>query len=274
MLKIETLIIASKTDQASLNIAQTLIRHNGFLPLGPQTSEFDFYKDKDSMLVVGDKECIYVQPETIPVEPKRVIFVSKHKSAQDQPALTAHATGNLTTQAKYGGRPEEVSCVDPPVIKRALVSLRQGLSEAGLEMEVTMEATHHGPTSFGVPVCFIEIGSTPKQWTDPILGGIVAKATVDAIQPMGTTINTVGFGGTHYSAKHTKLNLDSQYAIGHLVPKHAFEEGMTTSVLKATFEKTFGDCRTALVDWKGLKGRHRQWLLDNLSESSIEIVKC
>src|SRR5213594_2745533 len=53
----------------------------------------------------------------------------------------------------------------------------------------------------------IEIGSTPKQWTDPVLGGIVAKATVDAIQPVGTTINTVGFGGTHYSAKHTKLNL-------------------------------------------------------------------
>ena len=156
------------------------------------------------MLVVGDKECIYVQPEAIPVEPKRVIFVSKHKSAQDQPALTAHATGNLTTQAKYGGRPEEVSWVDPPVIKRALVSLRQGLSEAGLEMEVTMEATHHGPTSFRVPVCFIEIGSTPKQWTDPVLGGIVAKATVDAIQPMGTTINTVGFGGTHYSAKDRK----------------------------------------------------------------------
>src|SRR3989449_7288979 len=120
VLKIETLIIASKTDQASLNIAQTLIRHDGFLPLGPQTSEFDFYKDKDSMLVIGDKECIYVQPETIPVEPKRVIFVSKHKSAQEQPALTVHATGNLTSQAKYGGRTEEGSWGGPSGIKPTL----------------------------------------------------------------------------------------------------------------------------------------------------------
>src|SRR2546427_12806942 len=119
------------------------------------------------MLVVGDKECIYVQPETLPVEPKRVIFVSKHKSAQDQPALTAHATGNLTTQAKYGGRPEEGSWGDPPVIKRALGLLRQGLSEAGVGMEGTMEATHHGPTRLGVPGCFIEIGNTPQQWKDP-----------------------------------------------------------------------------------------------------------
>src|SRR2546427_6347475 len=105
------------------------------------------------MLVVGDKECIYVQPETIPVEPKRVIFVSKHKSAQDQPALTVHATGNLTSQAKYGGRPEEGSWVDPSGIKRALVSFRQGLSEAGLGIQVTMEATHPRPASFRVPVC-------------------------------------------------------------------------------------------------------------------------
>src|SRR2546425_12154677 len=106
------------------------------------------------MLVIGDKECIYVQPETIPVEPKRVIFVSKHKSAQEQPALTVHATGNLTSQAKYGGRPEEGSWVDPSGIKRSLVSFRQGLSEAGVEIYVTMEATRHGPPSFGVPVCF------------------------------------------------------------------------------------------------------------------------
>src|SRR2546427_12601052 len=106
------------------------------------------------MLVVGDKECIYVQPETLPVEPKRVIFVSKHKSAQDQPALTAHATGNLTTQAKYGGRPEEVSWVDPPVIKRALGSLRQGLFEGGLGMEVRMEANPQGSTRFAVTGSF------------------------------------------------------------------------------------------------------------------------
>src|SRR2546428_10394112 len=112
-----------------------------------------------------------------------------------------------------------MSWVAPAISKRALGSLRHGLSEAGLEVEVTMEATHHGPTRFGVPVCFIEIGSTPKQWTDPVLGGIVAKATVDAIQPMGTTINTVGFGGTHYSAKHTKLSLSSHCSNGHLVPK-------------------------------------------------------
>jgi D-aminoacyl-tRNA deacylase len=273
-LKTETLIIASNKDLASLNIAQTIIRRHGFIPLPPQAPDFDFYKGKDSILLVGAKECIYVEPEDIPVESERVIFVSKHKSAQDLPALTVHATGNLTAQAKFGGKPEEVSWVDPRVLKRALVSMRQGLSEAGLRLEVTMEATHHGPTSFGSPVSFIEIGSTPKQWTDPVLGEIAAQATMDAIRLSGTEINTVGFGGTHYSARHTRLNLESQYAVGHLVPKHAFDDGMTASVLNATFQKTTGGCRTALVDWNGLKGSHRRWLLDKLSDWNIEVVRC
>ena len=274
MLKTDTLIVASKSDQASLNIAQTLIRLNGLLPLQYRTHDLVFYEGKDFILALGDKECIFVKPEEVPVEATRIIFVSKHKSAQDQPALTAHATGNLTTQAKYGGRPEEVSWADPKILKHALTLLRQNLSEAQLEMEVTMEATHHGPTSFGAPVCFIEIGSTPKQWTDPALGEIVAKATMDAIQPLGKAINTVGFGGTHYSAKHTKLNLESEYAVGHLVPKYAFDAGITASVMRAALEKTIGGCRTALIDWKGLKGRHRKWLLDILSEWNVEIVRC
>jgi len=274
VLKTDALIVASKSDQASNNIAQTLIRLNGFSPLESQTHDFDLYKVKDSILALGDRECIFVKREEIPVEAARIVFVSKHKSAQDQPALTVHATGNLTAQAKYGGRPEEVSWVDPRILKQALILLRQGLSEAQLKMEVTTEATHHGPTSFGAPVCFIEIGSTPKQWTDPVLGEIVAKATMDAIQPPGTAINAVGFGGTHYSAKHTKLNLESEYAVGHLVPKYAFDVGITASVVKSSFEKTTGGCRTALIDWKGLRGRHRQWLLDTLSEWNVEIIKC
>ncbi len=273
-LRTETLIIASKTDLASLNIAQTITRRHGFIPLQHQAADFNFYKGKDSILVVGTKDCIYVDPEDIPVKSERVIFVSKHRSAQDLPALTVHATGNLTAQAKFGGRPEEVSWVDPRVLKRALVSLRQGLSEAGLEIEVTMEATHHGPTNFEVPVCFIEIGSTPKQWTDPVLGEIAAQATIDATQFAGTSINTVGFGGTHYSARHTTMNLESQYAVGHMVPKYAFEDGMTAPVLRTTFQKTTGGCKTALIDWKGLKGRQRQWLLDNLALWNVEVVKC
>src|SRR3989442_8129897 len=100
------------------------------------------------MLVVVDKECIDVQPETIPVEPKRVIFVSKHKSAQDQPALTAHATGNLTTQAKYGGTPEEVAWGEPPPIKRTLGLLRPRLFQVGVVMMVTFGASLHRSTTF------------------------------------------------------------------------------------------------------------------------------
>ena len=35
-----------------------------------------------------------------------------------------------------------------------------------LDYEITIEATHHGPTSLKKPLLFIEIGSTEKQWAD------------------------------------------------------------------------------------------------------------
>ncbi|HZD13327.1 MAG TPA: D-aminoacyl-tRNA deacylase, partial [Candidatus Binatus sp.] len=83
-----------------------------------------------------------------------------------------------------------------------------------------------------------------------------------------------GFGGTHYSGKLTKMNLEGEYSVGHLVPKYAFEAGLSETVLKATFDKTVGGCKTALVDWKGLKGRHREWLIELLTNWDIEVVRC
>lgn len=272
-----TIIVASRSDQASLSIAQALVRHHGFSKTrddGP--SNLEVYEGERATLLLVDKECIYIELNDLPVSPTRIIFVSKHRSAQDHPALTVHTTGNLGSEAKYGGRPSEVSWVEPGTVKTALSELRMGVVEAGREMEVTMEATHHGPTSFKVPVCFIEIGSTSKEWTEPALGEIAAHAVAKAIEPSKRTFtNAVGFGGTHYSARHTRINLDpnSEFAIGHLLPKHAFENGVSSIVLKEVFEKTIGGCKTALVDWDGLKGAHRKWLLDQLGSWDVEVVR-
>src|SRR5207253_4771741 len=99
-------------------------------------------------------------------------------------------------------RSEEVSYVNPSIIRRALRALKAGVAKAGVQIEVTMEATHHGPTSLSMPVCFVEIGSGESEWTDPILGEIAANAVISAIEKIGETYPTaVGFGGTHYSAK-------------------------------------------------------------------------
>jgi D-aminoacyl-tRNA deacylase len=225
--------------------------------------------------LVLEKLGIFADPNDIPSDVATAIFVSKHVSSSGRAALTVHTTGNLTREAKFGGNPEEVSYVNPSIIRRALRALKAGVAKAGVQIEVTMEATHHGPTSLSMPVCFVEIGSEESEWTDPVLGEIAANAVISVIEKIGETYPTaVGFGGTHYSAKHTRICMEGDYAIGHLVSSHSFDGGVSERVIGDMFNKTTGSCNTAIVDWKGLHSIDRRRLIAELEESRREIVRC
>src|SRR5438132_7405777 len=210
------LIVSSRRDPASSNIAQALIAKNGFKLESGQGIES--YSKGDIRLLVLEKLGIYAEPSDIPSDVSTAIFVSKHVSSSGRPALTVHTTGNLTKEAKFGGNPGEVSFVDPSIIRRTLRALKAGVSQAGVQIDITMEATHHGPTSLSMPVCFVEIGSGEKEWADPVLGEIAATAVMAAAARVNETDpRAAGFGGTHYSAKHTRICMEGNYAIGHLV---------------------------------------------------------
>ncbi|HVH15252.1 MAG TPA: D-aminoacyl-tRNA deacylase [Candidatus Angelobacter sp.] len=267
------MIVASRADPASWNIAQALITKIGFEREPRQRTET--YSKGNVRLLVLEKLGIYADPSEIPADVGTTIFVSKHVSASGRAALTVHTTGNLTKEAKFGGNPEEVSHVNPSIIRHALSALKAGVAEAGLQLEVTMEATHHGPTSLSMPVCFVEIGSGEKEWTDPILGEIAARAVIFAIANAEETHPTaVGFGGTHYSAKHTRICMEGDYAVGHLVSSHSFDGGVSERVIADTFNKTTGSCNTAIVDWKGLHSNDRRKLTASLEAVGREIVRC
>jgi len=266
------IIVASKIDAASLNIPQTLISQHGFT----ETSQHQIptYSNGNVNLMVIEKECIYAEPGDIPISGSTIIFASKHVSAAGKPALTVHATGNLTSQAEFGGRPGEVSQVEPFRIVQALRTLKQESARNNEQIEVTMEATHHGPTSFPVPVCFVEIGSGANEWSDRRLGKIAAHAVVAAASDNSFEgVNAVGFGGTYYSAKHTRMSMEGKYQIGHLVSRNAFESGITETTLRETFGKTIGGCETALVDWKGLSGDDRRRLVQQLEALGKKVVR-
>ncbi len=267
------MIVSSRRDPASWNIAQALITKIGFKQEPGQRK--DTYSKGNLRLLVLDKLGIFADPNDIPSDVATAIFVSKHVSSSGRAALTVHTTGNLTKEAKFGGNPEEVSYVDPSIIRRTLKALMAGVSQAGVEIEVTMEATHHGPTNLSMPVCFVEIGSGEKEWADPVLGEIAADAVMSAIEKIGETYPTaVGFGGTHYSAKHTRICMEGDYAIGHLVSSHSFDGGVSERVITDTFSKTTGSCNTAIVDWKGLHSNDRRKLVASLEAAGREIVRC
>jgi D-aminoacyl-tRNA deacylase len=266
------MIIASRSDPASWNIAQALVTKFGFEREPGQ--KIETYSRGNVRLSVLEKLGIYVEPSEISSDVTTTIFVSKHVSSSGRAALTVHTTGNLTKEAKFGGNPEEVSDVDPSMIRRVLRSLKAGVSRAQVQIEVTMEATHHGPTNLSMPVCFVEIGSGDKEWADPVLGEIAANAVMSAIVSAEEAAPTaVGLGGTHYSAKHTRICMEGDYAIGHLVSGHSFDGGVSERVISDTFSKTTGSCNTAIVDWKGLHSNDRRKLIASLEAAGREIVR-
>jgi D-aminoacyl-tRNA deacylase len=266
------IIVSSRRDPASSNIAQALITKNGF---GRKSDEgIETYANGDIRLLVFERLGIYTEPSDIPSDVSAAIFVSKHVSSSGTPALTVHATGNLTNEAKFGGNREEVSYVEPSIIRSTLRALKSGVLREGIRIDVTMEATHHGPTNLSMPVCFVEIGSGEKEWTDPVLGEIAANAVMAAASNVEETRPTaVGFGGTHYSAKHTRICMEGDYAIGHLVSSHSFDSGVSERVIGDTFNKTTGSCNTAIVDWKGLHSNDRRRLIASLEAAGREIVR-
>ncbi len=267
------LIVSSRPDPASSSIAQALIAKNRFEQESGRGIES--YSKGDIRLVVLEKLGIYVEPSDIPSDVSTAIFVSKHVSSSGRPALTVHATGNLAKEAKFGGNPEELSHVDPLIIRRTLRALKEGVSQTGVQIDITMEATHHGPTNLSMPVCFVEIGSGLAEWTDPVLGEIAANAIMAASTKVEETYPAaVGFGGTHYSAKHTRISMEGDYAIGHLVSSHSFEGGVSPKVIGDTFNKTIGSCNTAIVDWKGLHSNDRRNLIASLEAAGRDIVRC
>lgn len=269
-----SLIVASNTDPASLNIAQNLIQVHAFKPIESATSKQIVYQTGNVRLIILEKECIYVEAEDIPFRANSIIFASKHRSDTGTPALTVHATGNLTRQAAYGGSPDEVAFVEPFRVHAALSSLSERAEKARLQIEVTMEATHHGPTSFQVPVCFVEVGSGPTEWSSPVLGRIAADAIMSSATSVVKGTNAVGFGGTHYPAKLTRVCKDGAYFVGHAVSKYALDTEVSDAVLLALFKKTLSECKTAVIDWKGLKGEQRRRLTEKLASWNIDIVRC
>ena len=197
------------------------------------------------------------------------IFLSKHAAESGTLALTCHSTGNFN-EARFGGNQKELAIPYPDLQKRYLQKLWDN-HESFLDFEITIEATHHGPTHLKKPSIFIEIGTTERQWTDETLCSSVAKLVIDTLdKTLEPSPFAICFGGTHYSEKFTKELLFGKYALGTVMPKHALEF-LNPQLFEHLIEKNNG-AEAALLDWKSL-GKYKQTLIDYLSTTKLEIIK-
>lgn len=264
------LIVASKLDPAAMNIAGKLRELRNFQP-APESPD-SLLRAGDVYLKYVDSEGIHTDRIDVQVKFDAVIFASRHRSESKEPTLTTHWTGNATREADFGGKPKTLSLADPPRLRAALLALDKARDKIGLNYTVTLEATHHGPTNLDAPTLFVEIGSTEREWQNTNAAAVASEAIWEAATSPAKGTGAVGFGGGHYCNKQCIAIRESGYAFGHIFSKYFFDE-YDEEMVRMAFKRTLGECRTAVIDWKGIRGPQRTMLLDLLKKMDIELVR-
>jgi len=255
------LLVAYQDDPAGHNMAKFLSKE--------MTLKDDVFHGKYYNLLIISTPAISADWLEEKYDYDGFIFLSKHAAESGILALTCHSTGNFST-AKFGGNDRQVAIPKPDFQKAYLQTLKKNQSQFS-EFEITIEATHHGPTALTKPSIFVEIGTTEKQWNDESLCNSVASLVHKVMsQPIKENPVAICFGGTHYPTKFTNELLNGKFALGTVIPKHALEnldEELFSHIISQNKM-----AKTALLDWKGL-GSQKQKVLELLETMDLEVIK-
>ena len=245
-------IIVSKDDLAGMNIASFL---EGNLPSNME------------MHFVEGNQCFSDQVDNLNVD--AFVFASLHRSESKKPTLTVHPIGNWE-KPEYGGKEGKICPTNSFLLKNYLLALNKKKDELGLEYEVSMEATHHGP-SLTKPTVFLELGSSEKQWQDKEAAKVLADIILESTSLEGNYKSCIALGGGHYCSEFTKLVLRTEWAVGHVCPMYAlpsFDEHLLTKALEATNPKP----DAVVLDWKGLK-KEKTRIKVMLEEQGLNVLR-
>jgi D-aminoacyl-tRNA deacylase len=266
-----TVLVASTRDEASTTIASGLQKNHGFESTKIMFMGKPVYQKGHLLLVSIDTEIIDPPDLDAYFNPRAYVFLSRHRAESQIPSMTVHTTGNFTDAPLLGGRPKEVGRVNPDLQKNYMIALNSRRKQIE-GYEVTIEATHHGPTSLQKPVLFVELGSSEKQWGDEHAGAVVGDALVETLNS-GKSWDRVAmaFGGTHYPAKLNNLLLNTDMAITTTIAKHSLD-GLDAAMFGQIIQKTSKFPRFVAIDWKGM-GRHKDRVLEMAAQFSLEVLK-
>ncbi len=264
-------LVASSKNLASKTMAAALVRKHGFESTGITFGSSPLYQSGSMILATMDSEIIYPPDLDSFFRPAAYIFLSTHRSESGIPSLTVHTTGNFTDKEVLGARPKEVGAIDPDLQKNYFIALNERKSQ--LEgYEVTIEATHHGPTSLRRPVLFVELGSTEKQWGDEHAAEVIADALMASlVKGKHWDKVALAFGGTHYPQKFNEVLLGDEYALSAVVAKH-YLEWVDSEMFGQLIQRTSKFPQSVLVDWKGA-GPHREKIILLAKQFALEVVR-
>jgi D-aminoacyl-tRNA deacylase len=207
-----------------------------------------------------EERLIHAEHIDAQIDADLLVFLSRHYSVNPVPVLTVHVTGNFGT-AEVGGTSRTLAPAAPEMMQATLRALSKHCPEG---YRVSYEVTHHGPTGLSLPSFFVEIGSTEKEWTDPIAGRAVAESVLSAF-PVNP-VPLIGFGGTHYASRETEIALTSRGAFGHIA--HTREIAvLDEEMVRAMMVKS--GAVAAYIDRKALNREALNKLSDMLKQLTI-----
>ncbi len=266
-------IITSTLDPASMNIREVLLSNYPFEKSDEKAFGESVWKIKDVKLITIDQELIEADFLEKELDFDVFIFASRHKSSAKLPSLLVHATGNFTEEVKMGGKPRKLSISSPISMLAALKQLVRNKEVLNLDnWEVSYEATHHGPYLRKTAVVFVEIGSRYEEWKNRIAGVAAASAIMAAAMENKEKDACIAFGGPHYAPKITREVLKRDLPVGHIAPKYVLDY-IDVGMVRQMVERTRGIVKYALLDWKGMKRKHRDYLLPILEKLELKIIK-
>ncbi len=242
-----------------MNIRQKLLEMRDWVEV-----ERDVHRFRDFSLVAVEESLLEL--DGFDFDADFVVFASRHRSKDERRMLTVHFTGNVA-EAEYGGRPGELAPAASQFSRTLLRSIAR--LARGEDFEVTLECTHHGPTSLQTPSVFVEIGSTPVEWTDRTAGSIVATSIL-LLPPERDAPVGVGFGGNHYAPRQTRLVCETGVTFGHIFPSYRLDD-LDKGLVSQALEKSRADF--VYFDRKAMKADQRKRIEGMVNQLGYEVLK-
>ncbi len=255
-------IVTSEKDIASLNVWEILS-----MASSQKIGTFD----GNPLLKIGKHVLLKTKKDTIfsdnvaKINADIYIFASRHSSETKKPCLSAHATGNFDEKAVYGGEPKELGVCAADLIGSAIRTMETTCPSG---FEVSMEVTHHGPTSIRKPMMFIEVGSSEVEWNNIGACRIIADTILNLKSEQRKV--AIGFGGGHYAPAFKSMVLKG-WNIGHICPKYRLDN-LDHELFSQMVEKTSPKPEVAILDRRGMKSSQMKDVKELCDEFGIKGV--
>ena len=261
------LIAYSKANVTSANMGHSLQQILG-LNDAEERENMRIFASKEVSLVELKEPTIYADYLQHVMRSDLIIIAERHTSAKGVASFATHAEGNWSAEAKLGGKPKTLSVAAPLTMLSALNLLNKSKQA---EIQLTYEATHHGPL-LDIPSLYLEVGGNDQALNSKELAHTVASAIAHVTEREEPEYDKIalGIGGTHYPAKFTALALQGKYAFSHIMPGyHASEYKMLAVAAQRSDPKP----EVAIIEWKSIKAQQRNQILGVLEEIGMEYVR-